>query len=118
MEQNNNLSEEELNYIKNFLERDRKKTAWDVVRSVREVDEECLCDLEKRVLDTIYERYKDHSEQELINLTHQYHLWRKHEQKLKSGSKREKIDIHDVFENDGDLSVPQDVLEGSRFMYG
>ena len=118
LEQDNNLNEEELQYIKSFLERDGKKTTWDTITSIQEVDEECLCDLEKKVIDTIYEKYKDYSEQELIDLTHQYYVWKEHEQNLKNGSKREKIDMRGVFKNDGDLSVPQEVLEGSKFMYG
>ena len=118
LEQDNNLSEEELQYVKSFLQRDGKKTTWDVVRSIQEVDNECLCDLEKEVVDKIYEKYKNYSEQKLIDLTHTYEVWKKHHKKLASGSKRERIDMRDVFKNDGDFSVPQDVLEGSKFMYG
>ena len=118
LEQDNNLGEEELQYVKSFLQRDGKKTTWDVVRSIQEVDNECLCDLEKEVVDKIYEKYKNYSEQKLIDLTHTYEAWKKHHKKLVGGSKRERIDMRDVFKNDGDFSVPQDVLEGSKFMYG
>ena len=119
LEQNNNLSEEKLRYIKSFLKREGKKTTWDNIASVQAVDEECLCDLEKEAIDTIYEKYKNYSEQELIDLTHTYDVWKEHEKKFNDGkSKREKIDLRRVFENDGDLSVPHDTLKSAKFLYG
>lgn len=117
LEQDNNLDVEELKYIKTFLARDGK-TVWDIVKSKKEVDEDYLSKLKKEAIDTVFEKYKNYSEEDLIELTHTYKVWQEHQKKLENGSKREEIDLKIIFENDGDLSVPDDVLKDAKVLYG
>ena len=116
LEQDNNLDIEELAYIKQFLIRDGAKTVWDIVRSAQEVDMDHLSELQKEAIDMIYEKYKNYSENELIKITHEYKVWKEHQQKLTGGSKREKIDLKNIFENDGDLKVSEDILNDAKIL--
>ena len=118
LEQDNNLDVDELTYIKKFLARDDGKTVWDVVKSVQKTDEDHLSELQKEAVDVVYEKYKKYSEDDLIALTHKYKVWKEHRQKLARGSKREKIDLKNVFENDGDLSVSEEILKDAKILYG
>ncbi|MDE0243232.1 MAG: Panacea domain-containing protein [Candidatus Kaiserbacteria bacterium] len=107
-----------IQYVKEFLEREPGNT-WSRVRAGQEADSDYLSERDTEVLDMIFEKYYDCSPRHIIEKTHQYQAWKKHESALQeAGSGRVEMEEEDFFENDGDLAAPKEVLSLSREFYG
>ena len=75
-------------------------TTWDMVELIREPDMDYISEFDIEVLDHIYEQYGSYTPEQLIEETHKYHAWKKHEKALEAGSKREPIYTPDFFDHD------------------
>ena len=106
-QQNNFLDEHQLTYLKQYLERknvaQNKSNTWDLVISKEEVDDLYLSERIEEVLDYIFEKFGEKSENELIELSHEFNAYKKHKDALKK-EKRCEMDIQDFIEDDALLS--------------
>lgn len=107
---------DDLQYLQEFLERDGS-SLWGKVRA-KKVDDDYLSENDTTVLDYIFNHYKDLSPEELIEKTHEYHAWKKHEKLLQSGHVRVPLDPYDFLENDGELAAPEEKVRLFREFYG
>ena len=92
-----------------------KGTTWDMIELIGEPDMDHISELDVEVLDYIYEQYGSYTPEQLIEETHKYHAWKKHEKALEAGSKREPIYTPDFFEyDDGPAKFDREYLKDSR----
>ena len=108
---------ESLQYVEEFLRRDKGNT-WSNVYARKEADLNYLSEWDREVIDMMYDKYKDATPQQLIDITHKYKAWSKHKEELANGKKQVPIDICDFFENDGEFAVAPEVIEMSKECYG
>ena len=120
VEQNHEqLSSKQLAYIKEFLIRNSEKnTTLDTIQVARETDSDYLSELDEEAVDAVYEEFGNRNTGELIDLTHTFQAWKKHGETVNQ-NRRAEMDIADLLrDNDGMLRVADDVLAGSRRIYG
>ena len=123
LEQNNEFlgSVKKLNYVKKYLEIDNTKNSWSVVSAIDNKEEDAtdyLSEWDEEIIDYIFNKYGNKSPQELIETTHRYNMWKKGADRLTESKKRVKIQIEDILENDGDISVSGEDINLSRKVYG
>ena len=83
-------------------------------------DSDYLSDLDQEILDYIFEKYKSYADnpQRLIDITHDYSAWKNNESVLSETRKRKRMNMEDVFNNDGDLVVNDKDIRMAQEMYG
>ena len=116
-----NLDSDDMPYIGRFikLEKNNEKA---LLSSVNEVDFDELSETDKEALDFAWDNFGKYDYYTLINLTHAYPEWEKHEESIiKNGSGREKIDLLDFFINpeiDNDpFSMDIEALENAKELF-
>ena len=114
---NQYLGESELKYVNDFIERKDNKNVYDIVFSRKSPDEYHLSELDKEAIDKIFEEYSKCTPEELINITHKFSAWKKHETELEGGKKSVKMDLIDIYENDGELSVDEETSNSAKNLY-
>ena len=92
------------------------------ITAVAETDMNELSETDVEALDFAIENFGKMSTDEVINFTHKYPEWEKHEQTLFKEKKVEKISLLDFFQNpigvyDDPFAIPNDVLEASKEIY-
>lgn len=108
---------EDIQYLQEFLERG-DGSIWSKVRAKRVADDDYLSKNDITTLDFIFDRYKACSPEELIEKTHTYHAWKKHEKMLQSGHARVPMDLYDFLENDNELAASEEDVRLFRKFYG
>ena len=109
---------EKLKYVQEFLRRDEGDTWSSKVRAVKDADGDYLSEWDTETIDMIYDTFKKCTPAQLIDMTHQYSAWKKHEKQLSESKRKVQIDERDFFENDGELSVSPDAIKLSKEFYG
>ena len=90
----------------------------DTIQVAGETDSIYLSELDEEAVDAVYEEFGNKNTSELIDLTHTFQAWKKHEETVNQ-NRRAEMDIEDLLrDNDGTLHVADDVLAGSRRIYG
>lgn len=123
LEQNNEFlgDVKKLQYVQKFLERE-PGSAWSLVKAKPTDDDnndkDLLSEIDKKVLDIIFEKYGNYKWQKLVRVTHQYSAWQKEGNQLNETQKSKKMNMRDVFENDGDMQVSEQDIKMARQEYG
>ena len=102
---------EELKYIGEYIEAGTKDPS-SIIKSINKPDDDFLSELKTDAVDEIFRIYGKHSENELIAITHKFNAWKKFEKKLSNNFKRVRMNLDDLFQNDGVLIVDESVLGG------
>lgn len=108
---------DDMQYLQEFLERDGSGI-WGKVCAKKPADDDYLSENDVVTLDFIFDQYKMCSPEELIEKTHTYHAWKKHEKMLQSGHARVLMDPYDFLENDSELAASEEDIRLSRKFYG
>ena len=110
------LSENLIKIVKPLWRRITDKgTTWDMIELIGTPDMDYISELDVEVLDRIFEEYGAYTPEQLIEETHKYHAWKKHEKALEAGSKREKMDVLDFFtDDDGPGKVERGDIESAK----
>lgn len=96
------ISNVEKKYASEYFSQEQKHK----IKSLKDVDNGVFSETEKNVLQSVLDEFTDGGEinQDLVDVTHKYHEWKKHETILTSGEvTRMNMDVHDFFsvENEG-----------------
>lgn len=92
----NRLNQEQIDYKNLFIEVLNKNT----YQSIEEVDLGKFSETDIEVLEEVYQLSKDKGNFDLVNITHLYPEWLKHENEIKKNPKSSiSIDMSDFFEN-------------------
>ncbi|MBQ3464514.1 SocA family protein [Candidatus Saccharibacteria bacterium] len=108
-------------YIGSYI-RFEKTNENGVLSSVNDVDYDELSETDKEALDFAWDTFGRYDWRTLVEITHKYPEWKKHQAALESGAtKREDINLIDFFENIEDKNDPfrvtNEFLAGSKEMY-
>ena len=109
------LEDEKIVYIQKFLKSDWKNT-FSRIFSKQNADENHLSIMGKEVLDKIFVEFGNKTPNELIDLSHEFHAWKKHNI-TNSDNLSAKIDMIDLFENDGCLKVSAEDIRCAKIAY-
>lgn len=98
-EENARLCKPALAYVRHFLRRHGEYDASSLVRSVAEVDKAVLSESDMEALDFAWQTFGHHDKEKLVDITHHYPEWKRHERALtKFGRKRVGMDYGDFFQ--------------------
>lgn len=115
-----NISSDDFDYIGAYISFE-KVNERGLLSSINDVDYDELSDTDKEALDFAWENFGKYDWRTLVDITHKYPEWKKHQTALESGAKCEDIDLIDFFdnlENDKDpFKVTNDFLDDSKEMY-
>lgn len=111
----------EQTYLMDYLTREAEYT----IKSIKDVNTDVFSDSDIEALETISQEYGTSSTHDLIELSHKFPEWKKHEESLKSGLvSRESMSYEDFFKNptgsvDGKniFHEPQDQLETAQQIF-
>jgi len=82
------------------------------------IDYEYLSETDKEAIDFIYKIFGNYDKYWLRDYTHRLSEWQKHEESLNAGSKREKIDINDLFNlSNDDFNINPEHVEDAKAIY-
>jgi uncharacterized phage-associated protein len=89
------------------------------ISSLKPVDDDYLSESEIEAVNFVWQAYGRLSPAKLVNETHKYPEWKKFEDRLNSGSTREKMSIRDFFsDSDDELSrATADYVDESYSLY-
>jgi uncharacterized phage-associated protein len=92
------LSEEEIAYAERFIkshsENDKK-----YVTSINEADMNELSETDVEALNFAWEKFGKYDIWAIVDITHEYPEWKKHEPEIKAGKKRVEMDLTDFFDD-------------------
>lgn len=114
------LNDNEISYFKNYI---RMTGQYNYTYSKDNLPLDMLSETEKEALDFSVQNFGNFNSKELIEFTHRYPEWKKFEQILKNGFKREKMSLLDFFKNPDDKlkdpfkSVPYDIVLSSKDVF-
>ena len=98
-EENARLKPAEHGYARRFVRRRGDYDATSLVHSVAEVDFAVLSESDMEALRFAWETFGHYSHEQLVEITHHYPEWKRHERALKHhGKKRVPMDYADFFE--------------------
>ena len=110
----------DFDYIGSYI-RFEKTNENGVLSSINDVDYDELSETDKEALDFAWENFGKYDWRTLVEITHKYPEWKKHQAALESGAKRGEIDLTDFFDNIEDendpFKVTNEFLADSKEMY-
>lgn len=116
-----NLNDEDIKYNEKYFK--FYQTNGDgYISAIAETDTDELSDTDIEAMDFALKNFGDMSTKEIVDFTHQYPEWKKHERTLLTERKVEKINLLDFFQNPTNMSndpfaESQEVLENSKEIY-
>lgn len=96
-EENARLAKDELAYVRHFVRRRGEYDASSFVRSVAPVDEAVLSASDIEALQFAWDTFGHYDKEQLVEITHHYPEWKKHERALNRGHRRVGMDYADFF---------------------
>ena len=108
------LEKKQIEYIQEFLYGDIKNS-FSFIFSKKNADNYYLSVNGKKILDKIFSEFGNKTPNKLINLSHQFNAWKKHN--IGDHTPAVKIDMADIFENDGCLQVSDEEIRISKIAY-
>ena len=92
------------------------------ISAIASTDTDELSETDVEALNFAWDNFGSMSTQEIIDFTHHYPEWKKHEHALFSERRVEKINLLDFFQNpenidDDPFAEPEEVLENSKAIY-
>jgi len=116
-----NVEPTDFQYIGAYIHFSKNNEYGDIT-SVNEVDEDELSDTDKEALDFAWDNFGKYDWRKLVEITHKYPEWTKHQASLESHTvKSEEINMLDFFENiddEGDpFRVTNEFLADSKEMF-
>lgn len=115
-----NIEPTNFTYIGSYI-RFEKTNENAVLSSVNDVDYDELSQTDREALDFAWDNFGHYDWRTLVEITHRYPEWQKHEARLASGVRSEEIDQIDFFENldgsDDPFRVADEYLQSSKEMY-
>lgn len=97
-EENARLCKPALAYVRHFLRRHGQYDASSLVRSVAAMDKAVLSESDLEALDFAWQTFGHHDKETLVDITHHYPEWKRHERALASGGRRRiEMDYTDFF---------------------
>lgn len=115
-----NVEPTDFEYIGSYI-RFEKNNENGVLSSINDVDYDELSETDKEALDFAWENFGKYDWHKLVEITHKYPEWKKHQAALESGLKREEINLIDFFDNiddkDDPFRVTNEFLADSKEMY-
>lgn len=110
----------DFDYIGSYI-RFEKTNENGVLSSINDVDYDELSETDKEALDFAWENFGKYDWRTLVEITHKYPEWKKHQAALESGAKSEDINLIDFFDNiEGEndpFKVTNEFLADSKEMY-
>ena len=110
------LEKKQIEYIQEFLYGDIKNS-FSRIFSKKNADNDFLSVNGKKVLDKIFSEFGNETPNELIERSHQFNAWKKHKHNIDHFTPSVKMDMSDIFENDGYLKVSKETIENSKAVY-
>lgn len=117
----NSMGPSDLDYVELYI-RFEKTNKTGMLSSVNEVDYDELSETDKEALDFAWETFGGYDWRTLVEITHKYPEWKKHQTALESGAiKRGDINLIDFFDNiedeDDPFRVTNEFLADSKQIY-
>ena len=117
--QNNDyVTEDQMKYIKEHISRDNeKKNTFDSVFSDSETDESYLSETDKETIDYIHGKLGDKTPDDLIELSHEFDVWKEHEDDLGQMSinrKKMNMNISSVIDDAGKIDISEKDINLSK----
>lgn len=110
------FNDDEMKYLNDFFTSDNKETSMQ-----KTPGNDFLSESDEEAMREAWEKFKDKNPFELADIiSHQYPEWKKHESEFKNGSRRQKINAEDFFENpknDSYFTEDKTQLEAARTLY-
>lgn len=114
----NGLNEDDFSYIGEFISSDHKGRD-SMIFSLRDTDESQMSESDREALDFAWNKLGDYTIEEIVDFSHKYPEWKKHEDALKS-ERSVKMDIYDFFEctDEDEVFVAEpDQLKATKYLY-
>ena len=115
-----NIDPANFDYIGDYI-RFEKINERGFLSSINDVDYDELSDTDKEALDFAWKNFGKYDWRTLVDITHRYPEWKRHQAALESGAKCEDINLIDFFDNIEDSNDPFRVtnsfLDDSKEMY-
>lgn len=115
------VDEKDIDYSKRYINFSQNNDSM-LVKSIAETDLSELSETDVEALDFAIENFGKMDTYDLINFTHQYPEWKKHEEKLDENNRSRNINLLDFFDNPEHLEndpfqISSNLLETSKEIY-